>query len=54
MPTPNALCEMRTSFHGLKINGDPVEVKKTDTRKILKNGDRLSFGQTVIVIKTLD
>ncbi len=56
-PIKNGLCELRTQFEGLLLNGKKFErsknkkVKLADFREKLKNGDRISVGQTVIVVR---
>jgi pSer/pThr/pTyr-binding forkhead associated (FHA) protein len=53
-PSQVGLCELRSSFKDLKINERkwPEEAAK-EIREKIRNGDRISFGQTVIVVKAL-
>jgi pSer/pThr/pTyr-binding forkhead associated (FHA) protein len=45
-PSGDAVCEFRSSVEGVLVNNVQVKSQK------LKNGDRISFGQTIIVVKT--
>jgi pSer/pThr/pTyr-binding forkhead associated (FHA) protein len=44
-PEKDALCELRTLADNIKVNDTSVKKQK------LKNGDRISFGQTVIIVR---
>ena len=59
-PIKNGLCEIRTQSDMVLLNGKKFErpknkkVKLADFRERIKNGDRISIGQTVIVVKAFE
>jgi pSer/pThr/pTyr-binding forkhead associated (FHA) protein len=46
VPVPGHLCELRTQAENIQVNGAEVKVQK------LESGDRISVGQTVMVVRT--